>query len=183
MFKRRPSWQEYQILAGDDKKLSHTREYIYPLIEQAIKKVDDTYERQRITKQLRRDVSLAVERFIRNINNARKDMSFASYFTWYIHQRIAHKSIYIRKKKIGETGWTPPGWEKEEWQDTFKNLWRLTKREVKDLADKLGTRFVAPRDQRTATKEDFILLIDDGVDKKKLKKELGDILKKKKGSL
>ncbi len=109
MFKRRPSWQEYQILAGDDKKLSHTREYIYPLIEQAIKKVDDTYERQRITKQLRRDVSLAVERFIRNINNARKDMSFASYFTWYIKQRIAHKSIYIRKKKIGETGWTPPG--------------------------------------------------------------------------
>jgi len=81
-------------------------------------------------------------------------------------------------KKYHKTNWTPPGWQKDEWQIVWQKLWSLSKTELKNLAEKLGTHFTDKNIQKKkATKEDFILLIDDGVDKKSLVETL-KILKK-----
>jgi hypothetical protein len=80
-----------------------------------------------------------------------------------------------------DTTWTPLGYDKKEWQIIWRKLWLLSRDEIKNLADKLGTRFTDKKTQeKGATKSDFILLIDDGVDKNDLLNELDLILKKKK---
>ena len=85
------------------------------------------------------------------------------------------------KNKYPKTNWTPPGWQKDEWQIIWQKLWSLSKNELKNLAEKLGTHFTDENIQnKKAIKEDFILLFDDGVDKKELLKGLDKILKNKK---
>ncbi len=78
------------------------------------------------------------------------------------------------------TSWIPPGWKKEEWQIVWRKLWLLTKDELRDLAKSLGTFFTnAEIQKKDATKEDFISIIDDGVDKKDLLEKLNQLLEKK----
>jgi len=87
------------------------------------------------------------------------------------------------KKEIknlhSDTHWTPPGYTKREWQEIWQKLWLLSKNDLRNLAKKLGTYFIDKRFQnKTAKKSDFIEIIDDGVDKKILVKELNKIIKK-----
>ena len=81
------------------------------------------------------------------------------------------------KKKIknlhSDAHWTPPGYTKKEWREIWQKLWLLSKNDLRNLAKKLGTYFIDKRFQnKTAKKSDFIEIIDDGVNKKTLIKEL-----------
>ncbi len=84
-----------------------------------------------------------------------------------------------KEEKYFGTKWTPPGYDKDEWQIIWRKLWLLSKNEVKNLTKKLGTYFTDKKKQENASKSDFILLIDDGVDKNELLNELYKILKNK----
>ena len=83
------------------------------------------------------------------------------------------------KNKYPRTKWIPSGWQKDEWQIVWQKLWSLSKSELRNLAEKLGTYFTDDSVQsKKANKEDFILLFDDGVDKKELLKALDELFKK-----
>lgn len=84
-----------------------------------------------------------------------------------------------RDEEYFGTNWTPPGYTKKEWQEVWQKLWTLSREELCCLAKKLGTKFVNPETQKTASKSDFLLLIDDGVKKKDLLQELEKLMTKK----
>ena len=84
------------------------------------------------------------------------------------------------KESYYDMNWTPPGYKKEEWQRIWRKLWLLSKKDVRNLAKKLGTYFVDKKIQnRMAKKSDFIGIIDDGVSKKELIKELNRLIIKR----
>jgi hypothetical protein len=82
-----------------------------------------------------------------------------------------------KEEKYFDTQWTPPGYTEKEWQIIWRKLWLLSKDELKNLTEKMGTSFINKKIQeKDATKSNFILLIDDGVDKNELIGELDKIL-------
>ena len=84
------------------------------------------------------------------------------------------------EEKYYDTHWTPPGWDEKEWQIIWRKLWLLSTEELKELAKKLGTKFIDKKIQeQLATKSDFIEIIDDGVKAQELKKELDSVLRRK----
>jgi hypothetical protein len=79
--------QEIALLRGDDNSFSATQLYLMPLIHQAVKRMElRKEESQRLASTLLADVPVAASRFLRSLSRSAA-YSFATYFTWYIHER------------------------------------------------------------------------------------------------
>jgi len=90
MFKPKNTKEEYALLTGDDEYLSKTTEYLLPLIDQALPRIQDESARTLHRKNLRVAIPIAAKRFLENPDNIRKEIKFSIYFTWYIHQELKH---------------------------------------------------------------------------------------------
>lgn len=91
MFKPKNTKEEYALLVGDDKNFSKTTEYLLPLINQALLRIRKEDARKSHQENLIKIIPLAIERFLENSDNIRKEIKFSTYFTWYIHEELKAK--------------------------------------------------------------------------------------------
>lgn len=87
---------ELTLLKSDDAVFSATRHYLKPLIEQVLARYELSLEEQReLARQLGDDVPIAAKRFLTSIHSQAADYTFATYFTWYISERLKTKKRRI----------------------------------------------------------------------------------------
>ena len=87
-FQALPLEEELQLLRTDNQAFERTRQYLLPLIESALSNSElDQEQRPWLIEQLLSDVPLAARRFLANHNRTRS-YRFATYFTWYIAERL-----------------------------------------------------------------------------------------------
>jgi hypothetical protein len=88
--------EELALLQNDSEDWRNTKLYLDKLIRTALNGfILDDHTSQRLHTELLNDVPIAVQRFL--VNKAyEKNYSFATYFTWYIAQRI---NVLPRLKK------------------------------------------------------------------------------------
>ena len=97
-FKALAKEQELALLQSDDADLTRTHRYLVPLIETALQKFEiDSDTHRTVTGQLFSDIPIAVERFFEH-NRQEESYSFATYFTWYISERI-NKIPNLKRRK------------------------------------------------------------------------------------
>ncbi len=78
--------EEFLLVTSDDSDYSQTKEYLLPLIRQALKEHGgDSIEA--LEGLLLSDVPVAARRFIAN-HHQTPGYKFSTYFSWYISQRL-----------------------------------------------------------------------------------------------
>lgn len=82
---------ELRLLAQDDASFSRTHLYLQPLIDRALTRINvDSNKHSQLRAEILSRVPLAATRFL---SNPQKNIgiSFAVYFTWYIHDAIENR--------------------------------------------------------------------------------------------
>ncbi|OGM93127.1 hypothetical protein A2333_00660 [Candidatus Wolfebacteria bacterium RIFOXYB2_FULL_49_7] len=101
-FQSKTPREELELILSGRGDFPIIQQYLEPLIKNALQKKKfgfDDITRDRLYAEIIGDIPVAVEKFLSNKNPVDKNISFSTYFTWYIGQRI---NAELKKHSVWE---------------------------------------------------------------------------------